>query len=195
MSFLFGLFIVCVIILVIFILSTKNDNKTYEQIQREVAGIVDKPKEVDYEQLCKRVEVMIQAEVVGDVATTNAVNNGIYRGPWPEARADGGYLSIYDNLRILAIAGLNHVPGIKSYTGRINAALVPDPKNEYDHNAIKVVAEGGHQIGFIKRDQTEMVRSWVGDQFPHYCITFIQEKHDELDGHTFYIGHVYIKTK
>lgn len=185
----------CVIILVIFILSTKNDNKTYEQIQREMAGIVDQPKEVDYEQLCKRVEVMIQAEVVGDDATTKAVNNGIYRGPWPEARADGGYLSIYDNLRILAIAGLNHVPGIKSYTGRINAALVPDPKNEYDHNAIKVVAEGGHQIGFIKRDQTEMVRSWVGDQFPHYCITFIQEKHDELDGHTFYIGHVYIKTK
>ena len=176
-------------------INAHNANKSYEQIQREMAGIVDQPKEIDYERMCQKVEVMIQAEVVGDDATTNALNNGTYRGPWPEARADGGYLSIYDNLRILAIAGLNHVPGIKSYTGRINAALVPDPKNEYDHNAIKIVAEGGHQIGFIKRDQTEMVRSWVGDQFPHYCITIIQEKHDELDGHTFYVGHVYIKTK
>lgn len=193
MSILFVILIVCVGIALY--INAHNANKSYEQIQREMAGIVDQPKEIDYERMCQKVEVMIQAEVVGDDATTNALNNGTYRGPWPEARADGGYLSIYDNLRILAIAGLNHVPGIKSYTGRINAALVPDPKNEYDHNAIKIVAEGGHQIGFIKRDQTEMVRSWVGDQFPHYCITFIQEKHDELDGHTFYVGHVYIKTK
>ena len=193
MSILFVILIVCVGIALY--INAHNANKSYEQIQREMAGIVDQPKEIDYERMCQKVEVMIQAEVVGDDATTKAVNNGTYRGPWPEARADGGYLSIYDNLRILAIAGLNHVPGIKSYTGRINAALVPDPKNEYDHNAIKVVAEGGHQIGFIKRDQTEMVRSWVGDQFPHYVLTFIEEKHDELDGHTFYVGHVYIKTK
>lgn len=196
MELIIGLIIMAVILITIFHMSSKNDNKTYEQIQREAAGIV--PEEIDWaaevERVAVRVETMIQSEMVGDEATHQAVVNETYQGPWPEKRGDGGYLSLYDNLRILKIAGINYRQNIKGYTGRIESALVPDPKNEYDPDAIKVIAEDGHMLGFIRRDQTDMVRSWTGEKFPYYCRSFIHEISDDDEKKT-YEGFVYIKLR
>ena len=72
------------------------------------------------------------------------------------------------------------------------AALVPEPSNEFDPNAIKVVAEDGHHLGYIHRDQTDMVRSWVHNHFPHYCVAMVLEHDDEDDGHRFFTGYLYI---
>ena len=144
---------------------------------------------------CARIEAMIQADETGRHDIRQQINDGTYTGPLPERRNDGGWTSIFDDLRILSIAGINHRQGIVRYTGRNTVALVPEPKNEFDVNAIKVVAEDGHHLGYIRRDQTEMVRSWARDEFPMYCTCRIEEREDDDDGHRFYTGFIYVKLK
>lgn len=190
----FVLFLIVICVAVVLVVKTSKNNKSYEETQKDAA----KPEEIDLaaevERVAVRVETMIQSEMAGDEATHQAVMDEKYNGPWPQRRSDGGFLSMYDNLRILKIAGINHRSKIAGYTGRIESALVPDPKNEYDPDAIKVVAKDGHHLGYIKMDQTDMVRSWTGEKFPYYCRSFIHEISD-VDDQPTYEGFVYIKLR
>ena len=177
-------------------LSDKNAGKDYGQIQRKVAAsmygmyVKDMPDPLDES---RRNEARIQAGIVGDHLTETAINDGTYTGPLPERLGDGGWLSIYDNLRILKIAGINHRQGISRYVGRVECALVPEPDNEYDPDAIKVVAEDRHHLGYIPSGQTELVCWLTANEFPYRCTAFIEEHEDENDGHKFFTGYVYIK--
>ena len=147
------------------------------------------------EEQCARIEAMIQADEVGRHDIRQQIEADTYQGPLPERRNDGGWTSIFDELRILSVAGINHRDGIVRYTGRNTVALVPEPKNEFDPQAIKVVAEDGHHLGYIRRDQTDMVRSWARDEFPMYCTCRIEEHEDDGDGHRFYTGFIYLLKK
>lgn len=147
----------------------------------------------DAEKECACIEALIQAAEAGHDDVHRQIEDGTYKGPWPERRNDGAWTSIFDDLRILSIAGINHRQNISHYKGRNTVALVPEPKNEFDPNAIKVVAEDGHHLGYIQRHQTDMVRAWAHDKFPHYCIARIDEHEDEDDGHRFYTGYIYFK--
>lgn len=141
----------------------------------------------------RRIQAFIQANIVGDRFVADAINGGTYTGPLPERRDDGGWLSIFDNLRILKIAGINYRSNIGKYVGRVECALVPEPENEYDPDAIKIVADDRHHLGYIPTDQTEFVRSLTANEFPYRCTAFIDEHEDEDDGHHFFVGFVYIK--
>ena len=147
------------------------------------------------EEQCARIEAMIQADETGHHDIRQQIEADTYQGPLPERRNDGGWTSIFDELRILSVAGINHRDGIVRYTGRNTVALVPEPKNEFDPQAIKVVAEDGHHLGYIRRDQTDMVRSWARDEFPMYCTCRIEEREDDDDGHRFYTGFIYLLKK
>ena len=149
----------------------------------------------DIERMRRLAEAMIQAKAAGHDDDYEAIMNGTYRGPLPEPRDDGGYLSIYDDLRILKIAGINYRQGIIRYTGRVMAALVPEPQNEFDPNAIKIVAEDRHHLGYISTNQTDFVRSLTDESFPYRCECHIYQAEDEDDGHKFFYGFVYIKRK
>lgn len=187
--------------LVIYI--AKKSNKSYSQTQADIAAKMyglkpvksDEDIVADIENLNVRAEAMIRSMAVGDEATYQAIMNGSYQGPWPERRGDGGWLSMYDNLRILKIAGINYRKGIASYTGRVMSALVPEPDNEYDPDAIKIVAEDRHHLGYIQTNQTDFVRSLTDGKFPYRCECHIYKGDDETDGHRFYYGFVYIKRK
>ena len=193
--FLIIVLIVGAIIAFIF-LSDKNAGKDYGQVQRKVAAsmygmyVKDMPDPLDES---RRIEARIQAGIVGDHLTETAIDDGTYTGPLPERRGDGGWLSIYDNLRILKIAGINHRQGINRYVGRVECALVPEPDNEYDPDAIKVVAEDRHHLGYIPSGQTELVCWLAANEFPYRCTAFIEAHEDETDGHKFFTGYVYIK--
>lgn len=188
-------------IVVIFILfMMMNDKtKTHEETQRELAAkltgetIPDLIEEAEL--MSRKIEAMIQADIVGDIKTCDALKDNSYNGPLPEKRSDGGFLSLYDNLRILKIAGINHRQGIGRYIGRVECVLVPEPQNEYDPNAIKVVASDRHHLGYIPSDMTDFVRTMAGEEFPMRCTCFIKEIEDEFDGHKFFVGHVYIKQR
>lgn len=194
----FFLIIVLIVgaIIAFMFLSDKNTGKDYGQVQRKVAAsmygmyVKDMSDPLDES---RRVQARIQAGIVGDHLTETAINDGTYTGPLPERLDDGGWLSIYDNLRILKIAGINHRQGISRYVGRVECALVPEPDNEYDPDAIKIVAEDRHHLGYIPSGQTEMVCWLAANEFPYRCTAFIEEHEDENDGHKFFTGHVYIK--
>ena len=193
--FLIIVLIVGAIIAFIF-LSDKNAYKTYEQIQHEVAGKTEHNDDTllaDLQNETRRIEVFIQAGIVGDQFTIDAINAGSYNGPLPQKRSDGCWLSIYDNLRILKIAGINHRPDICRYVGRVECALVPEPDNEYDPDAIKIVASDRHLLGYIPAGYSDMVCSWTANEYPYRCTAFIQEHEDETDGHQFFTGQVYIR--
>ena len=166
---------------------------TYEQTQREAAGLTADDIIENLNRETARIEAFIQAGIVGDQRAVDDFNNGNYHGPLPEKRGDGGWLSIYDNLRILKIAGINHRQGISRYVGRVECALVPEPTNKYDPEAIKIVAEDNHHLGYIPSDQTDFVRSLAANEFPYRCTAFISQEEDEDDGHKFFVGFVYIK--
>ena len=202
MVFLF-VFIVGGLILLVFFL---DSNRSHEDVQKEIAvnmyggmpavtsGLNDKPV-IDVEKECARIEAMIQAGEADHDDVHKQIEEGTYTGPLPERRSDGAWTSIFDDLRILSIAGINHRSNIVRYKGRNMIALVPEPTNKFDPDAIKVVAEDGHHLGYIRRDQTQMVRSWARDKFPFYCVGMIMEHDDEDDGHRFFTGYLYIKTK
>ena len=175
-----------------FIANSKKEEKTYKQRQLEMAIAMDGGR-ADIGTMAQRAQALIQAELVGDHLTETSINSGTYTGPLPERRDDGGWLSIYDNLRILKIAGINHRQGISRYVGRVECALVPEPDNEYDPDAIKIVAEDRHHLGYIPSGQTDFVCSMTANEFPYRCTAFIEEHEDEIDGHKFFTGYVYIK--
>ena len=146
----------------------------------------------DAQRLVLLGETLIQADLVGDTKTLKAIDDKTYNGPFPEHRSDGGFLSMYDNLRILSIAGINHRTGIDRYVGRVECALIPEPENEFDQNAIKIVAEDRHHLGYIPSQQTDFMRAFTGNSFPYRCTAFIDAREDEITGRTFFVGHVYI---
>ena len=201
MGFFVLVFVVCVIIFMVFIFMGNAD---HERVQKEIAvnmyggmpavtsGLNDKPV-IDVEKECARIEALIQASESGHDNVHQQIEDGTYTGPLPERRSDGAWTSIFDDLRILSIAGINHRSNIVRYKGRNMVALVPEPTNKFDPDAIKVVAEDGHHLGYIRRDQTQMVRSWARDKFPFYCVGMIMEHEDEVDGHRFFTGYLYIK--
>ena len=189
-------FIIAFIAIVVMIAQVSRKAQSHEDTQRELAQKLTNDELIsELEKKKLNAEVMIQSMIVGDTDTYNAVLNNTYSGPWPEPRADGGYLSLYDNLRILKIAGINYRTGINRYLGRVMCALVPEPDNEYDPEAVKIVAEDRHHLGYIPSEQTDFVRSMAGGEFPYRCEAHIYESEDEEDGHKFFYGFVYIKKK
>ena len=190
------IFILIFIALVFLVVHVTQKAPSHEQTQRELAAkmtnIDMSAFHSDVELMKLNTEVMIQSKAVGDEETYQSLLDDKYDGPWPQEWIDGGYLSLYDNLRILKIAGINYRQGINRYIGRVMCALVPEPNNEYDPDAIKIVAEDRHHLGYIPTDDTDMVRSMTGGDFPYRCEAHIYEAEDEEDGHKFFYGFVYI---
>ena len=195
------IFIIIVCVIVMMFKSLAHQHNSHEDVQRELAAKYTNQEQEKSDDdllanarlLMRKTEAMIQADLAGKDTIRDAILSNSYSGPWPERRDDGGWLSVFDNLRILKIAGINRRDGIGRYVGRVDCALVPEPDNEFDPEAIKVVADDRHHLGYIPADQTAFVRSLTAGEFPYKATAFIEEKEDEVDGHRFFVGYVYIK--
>ena len=185
------LFFLCIVVALVWYLLTHDTTPEQQQDPKKS----DEDVLANAQRLLALTEAATQAKESGHDDVYQAIMDNIYGGPLPERRADGGWTSIFDDLRILSIAGINHRQNIVRYKGRNTVALVPEPSNEFDPDAIKVVAEDGHHLGYIHQYQTDMVRSWARDKFPFYCVAMITEHDDEIDEHHFYTGYLYIKKK
>jgi hypothetical protein len=147
-------------------------------------------------------EVMKQAKMMGDTDTYDAATNMTYDGNLPELRWDGVWTSIYDDLRILKISGMNYRGDLSAYVGQFKGVLVPEPTNDYDPFAIMVKVEDGKHVGYIKEEQTGMVRTWVGAEqlgldeptiFKPYRVEGFIDEREDGDGRKYYDGFVYVK--
>lgn len=194
MVLLYFCVIAIIIVTVVVMVCNKQaeDERQQQQQEQNPEPVKDDPL-ADVQRMLALTEAATQAKESGHDDVYQAIMADTYDGPLPERRTDGAWTSIFDDLRILSIAGINHRQNIVRYKGRNMVALVPEPKNEFDPNAIKVVAEDGHHLGYIHQHQTDMVRAWAHDAFPYYCVAMILEHEDEIDEHRFYTGYIYFK--
>ena len=190
------IFIIVAIIVFVIIFYVSHKSESHEEVQKELAAKYFSDNEVltNAVGFLAKSEALRQADIMGDDKTREAILGETYQGPWPERRGGDGWLSIYDDLRILNVAGMSFRQGMGRYKGFIDAALVPEPKNEFDPNAIKVVAIDGHHLGYIPAEQTDFVRSLTGESFPYRCKCDVIEGYNDDDEKTYH-GYVYIKRK
>ncbi len=67
------------------------------------------------------------------------------------------------------IAGMSHRDNIDNYLGEFIGTLKAEPTNEYDPNAIKILAPDGHHVGYVPRDTTDAIRNAVHLPCPCFC--------------------------
>lgn len=190
------IFIIVAIIVFVIIIYVNNKSESHEKVQKELAAKYFSDNDVltNAVGFLAKSEALRQADIMGDDKTREAILGETYQGPWPERRGGDGWLSIYDDLRILNVAGMSFRQGMGRYKGFIDAALVPEPNNEFDPNAIKIVAIDRHHLGYIPADQTDFVRSLTGESFPYRCKCEVIEGYNDDDEKTYH-GYVYIKRK
>lgn len=71
------------------------------------------------------------------------------------------------------IAGMSYRENIDDYLGEFKGTLEAEPTNEYDSNAIKVLAADGHHVGYVPKDMTKEVMD--NAQLPCPCFCYIGE--------------------
>mgnify|MGYP002509583152 CR=1 FL=1 len=71
------------------------------------------------------------------------------------------------------IAGMSFRENIEEYIGEHSGTLEAEPTNPYDANAIKILAEDGHHVGYVPKDMTAEVRKSA--IIPSTCYFYIGE--------------------
>ena len=105
-------------------------------------------------------------------------DSGYYISVWPKNNRVGGNIE-FD------IAGLSYRDSIYNYIGEHVGILEAEPDNQYDANAIKILAEDGHHVGYVPKDMTLEVRKFT--QLPCTCYFYIGDN----DG--IYFSNCYIR--
>lgn len=83
------------------------------------------------------------------------------------------------------IAGMTFRENIEEYIGEHSGTLEAEPTNPYDSNAIKILAEDGHHVGYVPKDMTSEVLKHT--KLPCKCFFYIGENDDS------YYSDCYIK--
>jgi hypothetical protein len=95
-------------------------------------------------------------------------DKGYYVSVWPKGQGIQGLDYIEFN-----IAGITHCENVDGYLGEFKGTLEAEPTNEYDPNAIKVLAADGHHVGYVPKDMTDEIRDNV--TLPCQCFCYIGE--------------------
>ena len=183
----FIFFTLVITIIVLYVEWVRNKQIEVAKKQEEERRERELQKENEHEEMMAKVkkqmqmmEVLRQAKLVGDKDTEADVLNGNYDGRLPEELSNGMYTSLYNNLTILNIAGINYRGNLSAYVGNFNGVLVPEPTNEYDENAIMIKCEDGKHLGYVPENMTDTVRDIAGEDFKRYRITgHIFEREDD----------------
>ena len=67
------------------------------------------------------------------------------------------------------IAGMSHRDNIDDYIGEFVGTLEAEPTNNYDPNAIKVLAPDGHHVGYVPACMTAEIREVTALPCPCFC--------------------------
>ena len=137
-----------------------------------------------------------RAELTGDTATLEAIRTNTYNGPLPELDDDkptnnpkvqelkyfcikdkGYHVTVWPKDQYIPdylefeIAGMSYRNNIDDYLGEHKGTLEAEPRNEYDPNAIKILAEDGHHVGYVPKDMTASIREFT--TLPCTCYFYI----------------------
>lgn len=186
------LLVVAVIVIVFIVMINRLPTKKEEtQGKPDIKNLLK-----DMNTHIKLLEVLRQARLVGDKETENAVLDMEYTGVLPE-EVGGRLTSVYpDKLLILGIAGINYAGDLENYVGKFEGVLVPEPENEFDTDAIKVLCADRKHLGYISKESTSQVREFIGKdgtEWKHIITGVIKKGQDDEEcDRTFYSGTIYI---
>ena len=93
-------------------------------------------------------------------------DKGYHVTVWPKDNRIGEVLEF-------TIAGMSYRDDIDNYLGEHVGTLEAEPTNPYDANAIKILAEDGHHVGYVPKDMTSEIRK--STTLPCTCYFFIGE--------------------
>lgn len=184
---------------ILFYLNSKSSKKeevlvthstSSEPVQKDVS---DEELIANANKLAAMGEALQQAKAQGDEKTVQAILNMTYTGPLPEKKEDGTYTKIYKNYLRFKIAGINHREGIGNYEGKFIGEVVPEPTNQYDPNAIKIVHQDGRHLGYVPAEDTAQLREWVNNKFPYKCYGEIFQDEDYDEDRKYYWGEVIVE--
>ncbi|MBR6893701.1 MAG: HIRAN domain-containing protein [Bacteroidaceae bacterium] len=187
------------VVIIFVIMITKSGKKEQNP---QTCSITPKttPKEPSNEELIANAkklaamgEALQQAKAHGDDKTVQEILNMTYTGPLPEQKEDGSYTQIYKNYLRFKIAGINHRDGIGDYEGKFMGEVVPEPTNQYDPNAIKIVHQDGKHLGYVPAEDTQQLREWVQNKFPFKCYGEIFQDEDYDEERKYYWGEVMVE--
>lgn len=187
--------IMMAIMLIIAFIAIKNDTQAQKKKEEEAEKAPKKSTEQllrEAREQAAKVELLRQAKENNDKETEEKLLAGTFDGQLPIRLPNGEWLNYYEKLMVFDLAGVNYRKNIKKYVGENKVKLVPEPTNEFDENAIKIINSDNAHIGYVPQDLTDEVRAFV--DLPVYGTAFITEKED-FDGEITYIGMVIIKPK
>ena len=180
-----------------FIFVNSKSNKREDIIKTPSASaqkkVSDEELIANANKLAAMGEALQQAKAQGDEKTVQAILNMTYTGPLPEKKDDGTYTKIYKNYLQFKIAGINHRKGIGEYEGKFIGKVVPEPTNQYDPNAIKIIHQDGMHLGYVPAEDTDQLREWVKNSFPYKCYGEIFQDEDYDEGRKYYWGEVMVE--
>ena len=130
------------------------------------------------------------ADGYGDKETVRQIETGAYDGPLPKWY-DGTWTNPYETVMEVPIAGINHRKGIRACVGESPVRLFPEPDNEYDPDAIRIVNIDGIHVGYVPKDMTAQVRAFCGS-LPYDGMCYISEEKEDFSTTTFFVGTVYL---
>lgn len=91
-------------------------------------------------------------------------DKGYHVSVWPKEQGIQGLDYIEFN-----IAGITHGENVDDHLGEFTATMELEPTNEYDPNAIKILAANGDRIGYVPKDMTDEVRNFASLPCTCYC--------------------------
>lgn len=171
----------------------ERENRERERQAAETAKLIK-----EAERTVAMIELMNQAKAVGDNDTVDIIMKNLYHGDLPTQYADGSYQSMYPELMIVKIAGINYRGNLSAYVGKFKGIMKPEPTNEYDQKAIMIKCEDGKHLGYVPEDETEDVRAFIKTadvDFKPYRIQGEINEGEDGEGKKYFYGRIYIVKK
>lgn len=162
--------------------TSKKDTAEQEQQQPIHFDLLDDNGEPIKQQPSVRVRVQntIDEPKVKNLRYFSVKDKGYHVSVWP--KDSNNWLPGFDYVEF-NIAGLTHRDNIDKYLGEHVGKLEAEPTNQYDPNAIKVLAHGSNHVGYVPKDMTQQIRNFTS--LPCKCYFYIGENSDEEGSHFF----------
>ena len=139
--FLFTIIFVTVCVFIVLKTSKKDESQQPSQ------------QPIHFDLLDDNGEPMPKEPIVKNLQYFCIKDKGYHVSAWPK---DQGMQNL-DYIEF-DIAGMTFRENIGSYLGEHSGTLEAEPTNQYDANAIKILAGDGYHVGYVPKDMTAEVR-------------------------------------
>ena len=154
MAIIFCIILVLFLVIIIFAVFSMNKKDDDEEIAPPT----------HFDLLDENGDPLPKEPVVQELQYFCIKDKGYHITVWPKDNRIGEVLQF-------EIAGMSYREDIDKYIGEHTGTLEAEPDNEYDPNAIKILASDGHHVGYVPKYMTDEIRRHA--QLPCTCYFYI----------------------